>query len=96
MLLREKTLEQVELSLTLSQLKKIYLALFHQLHQGGPAAFDDMDEDDMLITLQTYLQQRARQEGVDCTIHANWEAFLGVKDAPSCEVRFANRRPLET
>lgn len=91
MLLRERSPEIVELQTSLSQLKKIYLALFQQLHAGGGLNIDDVDEDDMLLTLQTYLQKRAAAEGVDCTNHAAWEAFLGVVNAPSCEARFAGR-----
>ncbi|TWT46181.1 hypothetical protein RAS1_26290 [Phycisphaerae bacterium RAS1] len=91
MLLRQKDRDTVDLSLSLSQLKKLYVALFRQLHDAGPAGFDDLDEDDMLLTLQTYLQRRAGEQGVDCTIHRDWEAFLGVNDAPSCEQRFAAR-----
>lgn len=92
MLLREKSAQQIDLTCSLAQVKKLYLALFRQLHAGGAgamAAFDD--DDDMLLTLQTYLQRRAKQQDVDCTDHAQWDAFLGVDDAPPCEVRFANR-----
>lgn len=91
MLLRQTDRDTVELSLSLSQLKKLYVALFRQLHNAGPAGFDDLDEDDMLLTLQTYLQRRAAEQGVDCTIHRDWEAFLGISEAPSCEQRFASR-----
>lgn len=94
MLLKEISIDAVELSLSLSQLKKLYIALFRQLHTSGSAAdFDDFDEDDMLTTLQMYLQKRAAAAGVDGTIHSEWEAFLGIKDAPSCEQRFSGRRP---
>lgn len=92
MLLREKAGDQIDLTVSLSQLKKLYLALFRQLHRSGPDAFDAFDEDDMLMTLQSYLQRRARESGVDCTDHAQWDAFLGVEDAPSCAARFAQRR----
>ncbi|MGE0480547.1 MAG: hypothetical protein AB7Q17_08755 [Phycisphaerae bacterium] len=93
MLLREQSDDQVELRVSLSQLKKIYLALFRQLHQSTPANFDDFDEDDMLSTVQNYLQRRAAVAGVDGTDHAQWDAFLGVVDAPSCEQRMSRRRP---
>ncbi|MFN0138195.1 MAG: hypothetical protein ACKVS9_18985 [Phycisphaerae bacterium] len=95
MLLKQRDADSVELLTSLSQLKKMYVALFRQLHTGGIDAFDALDEDDMLITLQTYLQRRAREAGVDCTNHSEWDAFLGIQDAPSCEVRFAARRPTE-
>lgn len=91
MFLREVPGQPIELGLSVEQLKKIYLALFRRLHDSGFHAIDELDEDDMLITLQTFLQRKAREAGVDCTIHADWEAFLGVKDAPSCEDRFAGR-----
>ncbi len=92
MMLVDRDGHSAELRVSLAQLKKIYVALFRQLHERGAAALDDIDDDDMLLTIQTYLQRRARQEGVDCTIHADWEKFLGIVDAPSCAQRFAQRR----
>lgn len=92
MLLKERGDGELELRVSLSQAKKVYLALFRQLHSGGAAAFEALDEDDMLSTLQGYLQRRAAAEGVDVTNHAEWDAFLGVTDAPSCEARFEARR----
>jgi hypothetical protein len=95
MLLQERDGETIDLSVSLSQLKKIYVALFRQLH-ASRRAFDELDEDDMLMTLQTYLQRRAAQALVDATDHAQWDAFLGIADAPSCAARFAGRkRPAE-
>lgn len=91
MLLKQIDERRIDLTLSLSQLKKIYLALFRQLHAGGAAAFDDFDEDDMLLTLQQYLQRQARGAGVNIADHSAWEAFLGVPDAPSCAQRFASR-----
>lgn len=97
MLLRERSENTIELHASLSQLKKLYRSLFAQLHAGGGLNIDDLDEDDMLLTLQTYLQKRATAEGVDCTNHAAWEAFLGIADAPSCQTRFASRnRPTDS
>lgn len=93
MVLKEKETDLIELGVSLSQLKKLYVALFRQLHRGGAPNIDDLDEDDMLLTLQTYLQRRARAAGVDCTDHSLWEAFLDIRDAPSCEARFSNRKP---
>lgn len=93
MMLREIETNQIQLCLSLTQAKKIYIALFHRLHDSRLAALDDLDDDDMLLTLQTYLQRRARAAGVDCTDHAAWEAFLGMSDMPSCETRFADRQP---
>jgi hypothetical protein len=92
LLLKAKDGETIELSLSLSQLKKIYVALFRQLHGSGLSAIDDLDEDDMLLTIQTYLQRRAAEAGVDATDHAAWEGFLGIQGAPSCAERFAGRK----
>jgi len=92
-LLKDTGNDHVHLTVSLRQLKTLYVALFRRLHAAGPAAFDDIDEDDMLLTIQTYLQRKAREAGVDATDHSQWEAFLGVQDAPSCEQRFRDRRP---
>lgn len=91
MRLVERSPEAIELTLGLAQVKKLYVALFRQLHAGGPNAIDEFDEDDMLLTLQSYLQRRAREAGVDSTIHSDWERFLGIMDGPSCEQRLARR-----
>ena len=91
MLLKDTGDDAVQLSVSLNQLKTLYVAIFRQLHAAGAAAFDALDEDDMLLTLQTYLQRKAREAGVDATNHSEWDAFLGVRDAPSCEQRFADR-----
>lgn len=91
MYLREKDAETTELGLSLSQLKKIYVALFNRLHDSRFSAIDELDEDDMLLTIQTYLQREARKAGIDCTNHSDWEAFLGIQDAPTCAQRFADR-----
>jgi hypothetical protein len=93
MRLKEKTTETIELNLSLGQLKKIYVALFRQLHDSRLRDFDELDEDGMLLTIQQYLQQRARQAGVDCTVHSQWEAFLGVGPAAGCEQRRGGGAP---
>lgn len=95
MLLRERDEEQVELRVSLSQLKKLYVALFRQLHDSELSAFEALDEDDMLMTLQTYLQRKAREAGVDGTIHSEWEAFLGISDASACSRRDRDHHPDE-
>jgi hypothetical protein len=92
MYLRSKDTDTIELGLSLEQLKKIYVALFSRLHDSRFAAIDELDEDDMLLTIQTCLQREARKAGVDCTDHSAWEAFLGIQDAPTCEQRFAGRK----
>ncbi|MFO0837028.1 MAG: hypothetical protein U1D55_00755 [Phycisphaerae bacterium] len=91
MRLQERGSDEIQLSASLSQIKKLYLALFRQLHASSLRDFDALDEDDMLLTLQSYLQRRAAQAGVDCTNHAAWDAFLGNDDAPGCERRLADR-----
>ena len=91
MLLRERDGDAIELTVSLRQLKKLYLALFRQLH-AGLEDLDEIDDDDMLLTMQQYLQKRAAEAGVDGTDHSQWEAFLGVRGAPSCEQRFRHRR----
>lgn len=90
MLLKERDADAVELVVNTEQLKRIYVGLFRQLHNCRPEQFDAFDEDDMLLTLQTFLQRRALEAGVDATDHSQWDAFLGI-DAPSCEVRFGKR-----
>ena len=93
MLLKQKDDETIELNVSLSQLKKIHVALFPQLHEASTSDFDALDEDDMLLTLQTYRQRKAGEQGVDGTSHSEWEAVLGNSDALSCEERFAERQP---
>lgn len=87
MLLRSRDGRTIELTVSLSQLKKLYVSLFRRLQETGAAGLDEIDEDDMLLTMQTFLQQRAAEQGVDCTIHSEWEAFLGMTDTPSCRQR---------
>lgn len=77
----------IELSLSLDQLKRIYVALFCRLQTGGCNAYEDLDRDDLLSQLQSTLQQRATAEGVDCTDHAAWEAFLRITHPRSCPRR---------
>ncbi len=77
----------VDLSLSLDQLKRIYVALFCRLQTGGCTAFEDFDQDDLLLHLQTYLQQQATAQGVDGTRHDDWERFLGITHPRSCPRR---------
>jgi hypothetical protein len=78
---------QVELSVSLDQLKRVYTALFCRLQTGGCTSFDDLEKDDMLLTIQGFLQREAAAQGVDCTVHEDWEAFLGITHPPSCPRR---------
>jgi hypothetical protein len=87
MMLKALDADAVELTLSLSQLKKLYVALFRQLHASRLRDLDQIDEDDMLLTFQTYLQKRAAGAGVDGTIHSEWERFLGIQEPPTCEQR---------
>lgn len=79
--------EQVTLTLSVDQLKRVYVALFCRLQTGGCNAFEELDHDDLLLDLQRYLQRVAADEGVDCTDHAAWEAFLGITHPRSCPRR---------
>lgn len=85
MFLVERNSDTIELTITVQQAKQLYLALFQRLRNAGPAGFDDFDEDDLLLDLQTYLQRKAREAGVDSTIHAEWEAFLGSNAKGACD-----------
>jgi hypothetical protein len=55
----------------LTELKLIYRILHTQL----PANPELMDSE-LLQDLQTYLQTKAREEGVDVSLHAQWAAWL--------------------
>ncbi len=77
----------VQLNVSLDQMKQIYVALFCRLQTGGCDAFELLDQDDMLLTLQSYLQQRAAEQGIDCTVHEEWEQFLGITHPRSCPRR---------
>jgi hypothetical protein len=55
----------------LTELKLIYRILHAQL----PANPELMDSE-LLQDLQTYLQTKAREEGVDVSLHAQWAAWL--------------------
>ncbi|MGE3181056.1 MAG: hypothetical protein AB7N71_05445 [Phycisphaerae bacterium] len=82
--------DSVRLDVSLDQVKKIYVALFKQLHASQSGSLADFDDDDLLLDLQMFLQKKARQENVDGTIHSEWERFLGMQEMPSCEERFAS------
>ncbi len=53
------------------ELKSIYVILHAQLSHN-PALM----ESELLMDLQTFLQLRARSEGVDVSLHAQWIAWL--------------------
>ncbi|MBA5867324.1 MAG: hypothetical protein GDA67_11600 [Nitrospira sp. CR1.3] len=70
----------------LAQLKSLYRSLLTGLRAepGG-----DLDESDCLMELQVFLQREAKDEGVDVTHHAVWEAWLGNRDPVPCQQRYA-------
>ena len=55
----------------LDELKLIY----RLLHEALPANLELMDSD-LLTDLQRLLQQRATEEGIDVSLHAQWAAWL--------------------
>ena len=80
---------RVELSCSLDEVKEVYRALFQALRSSGGDAFDDSD---ILLDLQLFLQRKAREAGVDATVHENWERFLGYERPVPCEDRYADYR----
>lgn len=67
-------------------LKRIYRAVFSML-PANPSV--DMDESDLLIDIQTVLQQEAVLAGVDISHHSEWDRFLGAASPIQCEHRYA-------
>lgn len=67
-------------------LKRIYRAVFSTLRADH---LMDMDESDLLIDIQTVLQQEAVQVGVDISHHSEWDRFLGTAEPIPCEQRYA-------
>jgi hypothetical protein len=57
----------------LDDLKQVYQFLHSQL-PTNPHLMDS----ELLDDLQTYLQQQARQEGVDVSLHAQWATWLNA------------------
>jgi len=53
------------------ELKLIYRIL-HENLAGNPELMDS----DLLNDLQTLLQKKARQDGVDVSLHSQWAAWL--------------------
>ena len=56
----------------LQELKLIYRIL----HAALPETQELMDSE-LLEDLQRYLQRRAKEEGVDVSLHAQWAVWLG-------------------
>ena len=63
----------------LTELKLIYRTLHAQLQQD----FELMDSA-LLLDLQTYLQTKAGEAGVDVSVHAQWTAWLNDGKPVSC------------
>ena len=63
----------------LTDLKRIYRTLHGQLQQD----FELMDSG-FLQDLQSYLQSRAADDGVDVSVHAQWAAWLNEGKPVSC------------
>ena len=53
----------------------------------------EFDDQDILLTLQLFLQRKAGEQGVDVSIHQDWERFLGYKHVEACEDRYARYLP---
>ncbi len=68
-------------SYELTDLKHIYRPLNVELQQE----FELMDSE-LLLDLQTWLQAKAGDEGVDVSIHAQWAAWLNDGKPVSCDL----------
>jgi len=67
-------------SYALTDLKRIYRTLHSHLQED----FELMDSE-LLLDLQTWLQVKAGDEGVDVSIHAQWAAWLNDGKPVSCD-----------
>ena len=70
----QKIDNDIHLRCSVEELKEIYRALFQALRSSEQ---DQFDESDLLMDLQLFLQRMAREDGIDATIHMEWEKFLG-------------------
>jgi len=68
-------------SYELTDLRRIYRTLHAQLQID----FELMDSD-LLHDLQTWLQAKAGEEGVDVSVHAQWAAWLNDGKPVSCDL----------
>jgi hypothetical protein len=73
----------------LGELKLVYRTLHAHLMEHI-----ELMETDFLTLLQSWLQYRAGQEGVDVADHAQWDAWLGGVHV-SCEERMKGRRAIK-
>jgi hypothetical protein len=69
-------------------LKLVYRVLHAHLMEHT-----ELMDSELFAELQTRLRAAARDEGVDTSVHAEWDAWLG-NAAVSCSDRVASRRPL--
>jgi len=75
---------------TLDELKLVYRVLHAHLTEHI-----ELLDAQFLIDLQSYLQDRARAEGVDTSHHGAWDAWLGNTDAIDCELRVKKRKTID-
>lgn len=83
----EERPDAVIAALDAEELKLVYRVL-HQHLGRHPELLDTH----FLMELQSFLQRRAKADGVDIGDHSAWDRWLGNTDAPSCEVRNQDRR----
>ncbi len=69
----------------LDELKVVYRALHAHLMDHI-----ELMDTDFFTDLQSWLQHVAAQQGVDVSVHADWDAWLG-NETVSCAVRIADR-----
>ena len=67
-------------SYELTDLKRVYRTLHRQLQED----FELMDSE-LLHDLQTWLQSRASDGGVDVSVHAQWAAWLNDDKPVDCK-----------
>ena len=72
----------------LDELKLIYRVLHRNLIQNT-----DLLDSQFFADVQTYLQRRAQDDGVDVGDHGAWDAWLG-NEVVSCAVRMEKRASL--
>lgn len=67
--------------------------VFRVLHANLAKELELMDAD-VFAEMQRQLHRAAKEEGVDVTDHAAWDAWLGLDDGISCEDRLVDRTRL--
>lgn len=74
----------------LEDLKLVYRILHRHL-----AEHPELMDSPFLEELQTYLYERAQEEGVDVSHHTEWDIWLGNEGAPPCEERVKRRQRVD-